>query len=160
MKFKGHKEINQNHQKKAPIYYKQMINFRNATYHLLEWHMRKENVPADTSILQIIYNFYLLLNPVITNVARMSSIQSLASKENEENTLQRGPSSTFRSKQNKALLYLHLKVFLVASLIERLSREAESVVVPNASATSKTGNFPIAIRHRAKLFIRATFLEP
>ena len=42
-----------------------MINFRNASYHLLEWHMRKKNVPPDTSILQIIIAcFYLLLNPV------------------------------------------------------------------------------------------------
>lgn len=90
----------------------------------------------------------------------MSSIQSLASKENEENTLQRGQASTFGSHQNIALLNLHLKVFLVASLIERRSREAESVVVPNASATSKTGNFPIAIRHKAKLFVRAMFLQP
>ena len=48
----------------------------------------------------------------------------------------------------------------MASLIERLSREAKSFVVPNASATSKTGNFPIAIRHKAKLFVRAMLLEP
>ena len=48
----------------------------------------------------------------------------------------------------------------MASLIERPSREAESVVVPNPSAISKTGNVPIAIGQKAKLLVRAMFPEP
>jgi len=57
------------------------------------------------------------------------------------------------------LLNLHLKVFLVASLIERPSRGAESVV-PNESATSKIGNFPTAIGQKAKLLVPAMLPEP
>lgn len=66
---------------------------------------------------------------------------------------------TIRSNQ-KMLLNLHLKVFLVAWLIERPSREAESVVVPNESATSKIDNFPTAIGQKAKLLVPAMFPEP
>lgn len=58
------------------------------------------------------------------------------------------------------LLNLHLKVFLVASLIERPSRGAESVVVPNESATSKISNFPPAIGQKAKLLVPAMLPEP
>lgn len=65
-----------------------------------------------------------------------------------------------RSNQ-KMLMNLHLKVFLVASLIERPSRGAESVaVVPNESATSKIGNFPTAIGQKAKLLVPAMLPEP
>lgn len=114
---------------------------------------------ADTSSSQISC-FNLLLNSVNTNAARISSIKFSIKGKISKIHFKEDERPTIRGNQNILFLNLHLKVFLVASLIVRTSREAESVVVPNASATSKTGNFPTAIGKKAKLLVRAMFPDP